>query len=202
MTSYCYAAAIVPRTSQGDLFTIEKNPRACIFEADMHPKIIFLMSGHPYKMGSNSWLQLRDMCLILQMRACKNPRISTSTCQHNHQKQKLYKNTQFFFTQQHIKCSLMSLFTLQTYSNHDKMSMSSEIIQPLKPPQHNIHARASSLVFGNKSRQNMMGFWKQFNMLIKYKKGVIHKLVNMLSRPPMQKVAVVEVIMHCELCTH
>ena len=43
---------------------------------------------------------------------------------------------------------------------------------------------------------------QQFPLFIKYKKVVTKKLANMLSKPPMQKIAAVEVIMQLEPITH
>ena len=43
---------------------------------------------------------------------------------------------------------------------------------------------------------------QQFHLFIKYKKVVTKKLANMLSKPPMQKIAAMEVIMQLEPITH
>ena len=43
---------------------------------------------------------------------------------------------------------------------------------------------------------------QQFHLFIKYKKVVTKKLANMLSKPPMQKITVVEVIMHLDRIMH
>ena len=47
-----------------------------------------------------------------------------------------------------------------------------------------------------------LGFLQQFNLLIKYKKGVVNNLTDMLSRPPLEKIAAVGIIMHLEPFTH
>jgi hypothetical protein len=47
-----------------------------------------------------------------------------------------------------------------------------------------------------------LGFLQQFHLLIKYKKGAMNKLANMLSWPPLKKIAIVGVIMQLEPFTH
>jgi hypothetical protein len=47
-----------------------------------------------------------------------------------------------------------------------------------------------------------LGFLQQFHLLIKYKKGVMNRLANMLSRPPLKKIATIGMIMQLEPFTH
>jgi hypothetical protein len=47
-----------------------------------------------------------------------------------------------------------------------------------------------------------LGFLQQFHLLIKYKKGVTNKLVDMLSQPPLKKIAIVGMLMQLEPFTH
>jgi hypothetical protein len=47
-----------------------------------------------------------------------------------------------------------------------------------------------------------MGFFTQFQLVIKYKKGSTNKLVDMLSRPPTSKITTLGTLMHMEPLTH
>jgi hypothetical protein len=47
-----------------------------------------------------------------------------------------------------------------------------------------------------------MGFLKQFHLVIKYKKGSINKLEDIISWPPTSKIISLGTLMHMEPFTH